>query len=337
MIVVERIAGLATVQDLGRSGRMHEGLAPGGALVPSLLAAANRAAGNPDGAPAIEVFGRLAIRADAEVAIAGPFGPSGAIELRALRAGDEVVVESEPRRVAYLAIAGGVAAPLVLGGRGTQLSAGLGAPLRRGDRVDATTRSRDAGLTFPRHLPPTTDVASLVDRVDATTRSRDAGLTFPRHLPPTTDVASLVDRLDPTTRSRDAGLTFPRHLPPTTDVASLVDRDDPIAIIEGPDDVPGALATLLASIYTISPASNRVGTRLEGPTLGGATGSAGSRPLVRGAIELPPDGVPIVLGPEHPTTGGYPVIAVVASSDLDRLFARRVRGEIRFASRSIDR
>jgi allophanate hydrolase subunit 2 len=52
--------------------------------------------------------------------------------------------------------------------------------------------------------------------------------------------------------------------------------------------------------------------------------------MVRGAIELPPDGQPIVLGPEHPTTGGYPVIAVVATASQGQLFARPIGARIRF-------
>jgi allophanate hydrolase subunit 2 len=52
--------------------------------------------------------------------------------------------------------------------------------------------------------------------------------------------------------------------------------------------------------------------------------------MVLGAIEVPRDGKPIVLGPEHPTTGGYPVIAVVARADLGRLFSIRLGGTVRF-------
>ena len=70
MIVVEHVAGLATVQDLGRPGRMHEGLAPGGALVPEMLIAANRAVGNLDPAPAIELLGRIRLRVETPVALA---------------------------------------------------------------------------------------------------------------------------------------------------------------------------------------------------------------------------------------------------------------------------
>jgi len=41
--------------------------------------------------------------------------------------------------------------------------------------------------------------------------------------------------------------------------------------------------------------------------------------MVTGAIQLPPDGLPVILGPDRPTTGGYPVIAVVVDAHLDRL------------------
>src|SRR5690606_31038678 len=69
-LVVTRTLGLSTIQDRGRCGHMHEALPPGGALVPELLAAANRSAGNPDDAPAIEVLGILTVRATADVTVA---------------------------------------------------------------------------------------------------------------------------------------------------------------------------------------------------------------------------------------------------------------------------
>jgi allophanate hydrolase subunit 2 len=52
--------------------------------------------------------------------------------------------------------------------------------------------------------------------------------------------------------------------------------------------------------------------------------------MVIGALEVPRDGMPIVLGPEHPTTGGYPVIGVIASAELGRFFAIRLGGTVRF-------
>jgi allophanate hydrolase subunit 2 len=111
----------------------------------------------------------------------------------------------------------------------------------------------------------------------------------------------------------------------------FADDGSPIRVIAGPDRVAGTLETLCAGDYQISPASDRVGTRLVGPALSPG-GDGASRPMVKGAIEVPPDGAPIVLGPEHPTTGGYPVIAVIASVDLGRFFARRIGARVRFTS-----
>ncbi|MEO7734050.1 MAG: allophanate hydrolase subunit 2 family protein, partial [Kofleriaceae bacterium] len=109
--------------------------------------------------------------------------------------------------------------------------------------------------------------------------------------------------------------------------------DAPIRLVAGPDPgqfLPQALAQLLAASYRISPSSNRVGTRLEGPAVPRSAAPEVSRPMVIGAIEVPGDGAPIVLGPEHPTTGGYPIVAVVARADLGRLFSIRLGGAVRF-------
>lgn len=127
--IVVRALGLVTVQDLGRPGRMHEAVPAGGALVPDRLIAANRRVRNPDGAAALEVLGQLVIRADRALEVA-----TDTTAARRLAAGDELTVTSEPRRVAYLAVRGGIAAPLVLGGRGALLCAGLGGLVRAGQR-----------------------------------------------------------------------------------------------------------------------------------------------------------------------------------------------------------
>jgi allophanate hydrolase subunit 2 len=128
---VVRALGLVTVQDLGRPGRMHEAVPPGGALVADRLIAANRAVRNPDDAPALEILGQLTLRAEHPLRIA-----TDTLAPRELPAGGELVIASEPRRVAYLAVRGGLAAPLLLGGRGALLCAGLGGLVRTGQRFD---------------------------------------------------------------------------------------------------------------------------------------------------------------------------------------------------------
>jgi allophanate hydrolase subunit 2 len=254
---VVRARGLVTVQDLGRPGRMHEAVPVGGALVPARLIAANRTVQNPDGAAALEVLGELAIRATAPCIVATDVQPA-----RALAAGAAWTVSSEPRRVTYVALRGGLAASLVLGGRGALLCAGLGGLVRAGEAF------QPAGL--------------------------------------------------PAVRAPDEA-----------------DRDDdgPIRIVAGPDPAAfaaDALAVLTAAPYRIEPTSNRVGTRLAGRAIPRTDAPEASRPMVLGAIEVPGDGQPIVLGPEHPTTGGYPIVAVVARADLGRLFSRRLGADVRF-------
>ena len=113
--------------------------------------------------------------------------------------------------------------------------------------------------------------------------------------------------------------------------------DGPIALVLGPDldaFTPEAVALLTAGAFTISPSSDRTGTRLQGPRLALRGGPPrASAPMVRGAIEVPPDGAPIVLGPDHPTTGGYPVIACVAAADFGRFMSIPLGAPVRFVVR----
>jgi biotin-dependent carboxylase-like uncharacterized protein len=74
---------------------------------------------------------------------------------------------------------------------------------------------------------------------------------------------------------------------------------------------------LASDEFTVDQASNRIGLRLQGPKLERARpGELPSEGLVPGAIQVPADGRPILLLVDHPTTGGYPVIAVIHSEDL---------------------
>lgn len=81
-----------------------------------------------------------------------------------------------------------------------------------------------------------------------------------------------------------------------------------------------AWAALLGNRYAIASASDRMGYRLDGPTLRHAGPAAlPSEPACPGAVQVPDGGAPIVLMPDGPTVGGYPKIAVVVSADLGRL------------------
>ncbi|MEO6420401.1 MAG: allophanate hydrolase subunit 2 family protein [Polyangiaceae bacterium] len=105
-------------------------------------------------------------------------------------------------------------------------------------------------------------------------------------------------------------------------------QEEALRVIPGPDLV-GAMPLLLSSVFTLSPASDRMGARLEGTRLP-SEDIGRSMPMVAGAIQVPPSGAPIVLGPDHPTTGGYPLIAVLGRGELGRLYQRALGAPVRF-------
>jgi allophanate hydrolase subunit 2 len=253
VIRVVAVHGLALVQDAGRPGHMHEGVPPGGALVPELLAAANAAVGNPWRCAAIEHFGRIDLDGTGVVGTA-----AGPVTLPASF--------MPAARVGYVAVPGGIDVPVVLGGRGTLLGAGIGGrALRAGDEL----------------------------------------------------------------RGGEA-----RGGAPTAGAS-----DGPIRVVPGPDLdrlADDALPVLQGGPFTVSPLGDRVGIRLAGARIGVRVVAGPSAPMVRGAIQVPPSGELIVLGPDHPTTGGYPVVAVVGRADFGRFAALRPGSPVGFTAISAE-
>ena len=107
--------------------------------------------------------------------------------------------------------------------------------------------------------------------------------------------------------------------PLTADVAPLRQAEAVAHVSTGPRAdwfAPGSLGVLRSATWTIGAAS-RVGVRLSGgPIERVRNDELPSEGLVRGAIQVPPDGDPIMMLADHPTTGGYPVIAVVDPDDV---------------------
>jgi biotin-dependent carboxylase-like uncharacterized protein len=103
-------------------------------------------------------------------------------------------------------------------------------------------------------------------------------------------------------------------------VARAVTPEPTLLIHPGPRAdwfVETAIVRLVSEPWRVSASSNRVGVRLEGPPLERrAPGELLSEGVVTGALQVPASGQPILLLADHPTTGGYPVIAVVATADL---------------------
>lgn len=94
---------------------------------------------------------------------------------------------------------------------------------------------------------------------------------------------------------------------------------------------PSALQQLLAATWVVSRRSDRVGVRLEGAPIARAGDDRGPpAPIIRGAIQITTDGTPIVLGPDHPVTGGYPVLAVMGRASQALLARLRPSRALRF-------
>jgi KipI family sensor histidine kinase inhibitor len=106
-----------------------------------------------------------------------------------------------------------------------------------------------------------------------------------------------------------------------------LEPDGPIAlrVLPGPHHerfAPGTFAALASMRFTVEAASNRVGLRLRHDPRTPALRAAPAAPveldsqgMVTGAVQVPPDGEPVILLPDHATLGGYPVVAVVAAVD----------------------
>ena len=96
-----------------------------------------------------------------------------------------------------------------------------------------------------------------------------------------------------------------------------------LRIVWGPQDdyfTAGAKDKLVSEEFRVGAAADRMGYRLEGPTLS----HRDAREIISdgnalGSIQVPPNGLPIVMLADRATTGGYPKIATVVSSDIGRL------------------
>lgn len=92
-----------------------------------------------------------------------------------------------------------------------------------------------------------------------------------------------------------------------------------------------ALRSFGDQIWTVAPASNRIGLRLEGEPLERRRDvELASEGTVTGAIQVPPSGLPVLFLADHPVTGGYPVIGVVLTADLDQAAQLAPGARIRF-------
>ena len=284
---------LTTVQDQGRTGYQRYGVPVSGAIDGYALQVANIMVGNDESQAGLEVTAvgpTVKFLADTWIAITGgDLSPSldgepvprwQAVRVRR----DSVLTFGGVRDGfrSYVAVAGGIDVPMVMGSRSTYIQGSLGGLEGR------ALRSADILNVLP-HDP----------------------------------TADLVDN------------RLPDHL-----AIPVYDRLREVRAVMGPQSnafTSAGTATFLESSYSVSMESDRMGYRLEGPTIEHAAGPdivSDGTPL--GAVQIPGDGQPIVLLADRGTTGGYTKIATVISSDIGNLVQVMPGGDVTFKAVTVD-
>jgi antagonist of KipI len=304
---------LTSVQDAGRSGHAAIGVGNAGAMDAVALRLANALVGNDESAAALEVTlrgPRLRFETDALIALTGAVidARCGAHAIPSWRpswigAGGEVELGDVRRGArAYLAVAGGIDVAPVLGSRSTDINAALGPFNGRGVA---------AGDQLP--------IAEITrERLSQSLRAFGGGSLDARR--EQQGFAAAHWSLDPQ---------------PWFDLRG----ERPLALAPGRHfenlDATSRNA-LFAAEFRVGNESNRVGYRLENAKLSlSARLELISEGVVPGTVQLPPNGNPIALMAEAPTTGGYPRIGMVATVDLPRLAQRRPGEHVRFVQISL--
>jgi biotin-dependent carboxylase-like uncharacterized protein len=296
VIEVIRAGLLTTIQDLGRHGYAHLGVTGSGALDRPALIRANRLVGNADGAAGLETtLSGVSLRAEVSTAVA----VTGAIASVTV---DGVAVARD-ERVPVAAGSRVDIGPAVLGVRSYVAFAG-------GITVVPVLGSRSTDTLSGLGPPPLRN-----GHVLPLGRSSPAGSVAPPAFSPTDGTAPVAPpafAADTPVPPQEIGVRL--WWGPRQDWFNVAARD-----------------ALLTHPYSVSVKSNRVGARLTGPDLPRAIhGELPSEAIVAGAIQVPADGQPLVFLADHPTTGGYPVIAVVHPADLPLLAQARPGTTLRF-------
>lgn len=270
---------MTTVQDLGRVGQLARGVPTAGAMDPLALRLGNRVVGNPEDAAGLE-FGFL--------------GP---------------VLEAADGPVRLAVAAGGCRPRLARGEAETPVDPWRSLRLDPGDRLIVGPLSGVGnGLVV---VAGGVAVPPMMGSRSTYARAGIGGLEG--------RVLAAGDRLPVGAAAEDG----PEHA--LGGSADALYGDGPIRVVLGPQDdhfTEAAVAAFLSAPYRITKEADRMGFRLDGPALehhedkGYNIVSDG---IATGAVQVPGNGLPIILLADHQSAGGYPKIACVASCDLPRL------------------
>lgn len=305
MITVTKPGLHDTIQDMGRLGYQKFGVVAGGVMDPFSHQVANLLVGNEEKDATLEmtlVGPRLLFREEALIAICGgDLGPMIAglpvpmWKPVFIRKGSKLQFgPAKKGSRAYLAVAGGLQLPVVLGSRSTYVRAGLGGfegrALRKGDVLHVKLESER--------------LAAKMKKLASSELFRAA----PWQLAPS---------LQP---------VFSTHY----EIRVMRGRQ-----YEQFDD--DSLHKFWHEPFTVSSQSDRMGYRVNGPTLQLKNpANMISEAVTYGSIQVPPDGNPIILAADRQTTGGYPKIGQLSSVDFTKLAQAKAGDWLTFTEVSIE-
>jgi len=296
-----RAGFLTTVQDLGRTGVREFGVSLGGALDTHALRVANLLAGNDESAAALEVtFGGLRLRfSDDRVLVWCGAEFKAAIGSTPIGAGHPAVVHAG-EEFSIESPARGCRAWLAISG-------GIDVPLVLGSR-GGDLRAGFGGL----HGRPLRDGEQF--RLGENSQR----------------AKSLVESL----RSERVGGWKPPH-----DWSNPARRGTMLRYLEGSDShrfLDSARQLFASGSFFVSPDSDRMGIRLDGPSLERQEkADLLSEAVAPGTVQVPPNGKPILLLNDCQTIGGYPKIAHVITVDLPAATQLCPGDQVRFVRTSI--
>ncbi|MFA4662363.1 biotin-dependent carboxyltransferase family protein [Pyrococcus kukulkanii] len=287
MIEIVATPSPAMIQDLGRVGYQKFGVPVSGVMDEVSARLANYLVGNPDNYPVIEftVGGLIlkfhsssvfAVTGEAEVILNDyPLEPWKSYWAKR---GDVLKVRLRKGMYGYIAFAGGIECPRILGSCSTYMRAKFGRPLKPGDRLSL-------------------------------------------------GYAILTGK---------AGKSIPREFIPN------LWGDKTVRVVLGPNIehfTAQGIRTFLSSEYEVTPESDRMGYRLEGPRIEHSERGAGivTEPIPLGAVQVPANGKPIIMLADRQTTGGYSKIATIIRADIPKVAQTRPGEKLKFRPISIQK
>jgi KipI family sensor histidine kinase inhibitor len=287
------------IEDLGRQGHSALGVSAAGALDRASLRRANRIVGNAPSAAAIEtVSGGLRVQAIGDQVLAVTGAPSALTVVTPSDSADE------PEAADFA--------------EAKQRTVPVAAPFALLDGEILTIGVPDAGFRSYIAVRGGVDVKPVLG-----SRSTD---TMSAIGPPPLATGQLL----PSGGEAESGVVGSPEIQPDYPGGGVTVLD----IVPGPRADwfdQAAIDSLCGQDWTVKPESNRVGMRLQGtPLQRSRTGELPSEGTVAGAIQMPPEGLPVLFLADHPITGGYPVIGVVVDHQLDLAAQVPIGGSIRF-------